>query len=128
MARAVDLPTARAYALDGTARLSARAPSLVLDRLLGRDGLAEGRPEVTATTTLPGGLGHLPSNVLDGDTSTWWTTTFAAPPDQTLRIEAPTHRGSPRSASSSSTTTSTPCRRRCASSPTAPRCSPRRWR
>ncbi|MFP5577220.1 MAG: alpha-(1-_3)-arabinofuranosyltransferase family protein [Acidimicrobiia bacterium] len=90
MARAVDLPTTRSYALDGTARLSARASSTVLDRLLGRDGLADGRPQVTATTTLPGGLGHLPSNVLDGDTSTWWTTTFAAPPGQALRIEAPT--------------------------------------
>ena len=38
IARVVDLPTARAYRLDGTAQLAARAPTPVLDRLLGRDG------------------------------------------------------------------------------------------
>jgi arabinofuranan 3-O-arabinosyltransferase len=89
MARAVDLPATRTYALDGSARLSARAPSTVLDALLGRGGIAAGQPQVTATTTLPGGLGHLPSNVLDGDPTTWWTTTFAAPPGQGVRIESP---------------------------------------
>lgn len=89
MARAVDLPTTRDYALGGTARLSARAPSPVLDALLGRGGLEAGQPRVTATSTLPGGLRHLPSNVLDGDAATWWTTTFAVPPGQTLRIESP---------------------------------------
>lgn len=88
MARAVELPTTRDYALGGTARLSARAPTAVLDRLLGRGGVAAGEPGVTATSTLPGGLRHLPSNVLDRDPTTWWTTTFAAPPGQTLRIES----------------------------------------
>jgi arabinofuranan 3-O-arabinosyltransferase len=89
MARAVDLPTTRSYGLSGTARLSARAPSPVLDALLGRGGTAVGEPQVTATSTLPGGLRHLPSNVLDGDLGTWWTTTFAAPPGQGLRVESP---------------------------------------
>ncbi|HEU5085352.1 MAG TPA: alpha-(1-_3)-arabinofuranosyltransferase family protein [Acidimicrobiales bacterium] len=89
MARAVDLPATRTYALDGEVRLSARADAPVLDALLGRGGPAAGMPTVTASTRLPGGLAHLPSNVLDGDPSTWWTTTFAAPPGQRLRIEAP---------------------------------------
>jgi len=86
MARAVDLPTTRAYRLRGTARLSARAPSTVLDALLGRAG--DGVPVVTATTTLPGGLAHQPANALDGDPSTRWTTTYAPPPDQALRVDA----------------------------------------
>lgn len=86
MARAVDLPTTRRYALRGTARLSARAPAPVLDALLGRAG--EGVPIATGTTTLPGGLAHRASNVLDGDPATVWTTTYAPPPDQALRIDA----------------------------------------
>ncbi|HEX4902821.1 MAG TPA: alpha-(1-_3)-arabinofuranosyltransferase family protein [Acidimicrobiales bacterium] len=86
MARAVQLPTTRRYALGGTARLSARAPSPVLDALLGRAG--DGVPVVTGSTTLPGGLAHRASNVLDGDPGTVWTTTYAPPPDQALRIEA----------------------------------------
>lgn len=89
MARAVELPATRTYALEGEARLSARAAAPVLDAFLGRGGPAAGLPGVTASSTLPGGLAHLPSNVLDGDPSTWWTTTFAAPRGQWLRIEAP---------------------------------------
>jgi hypothetical protein len=72
--------------LRGTARLSARASSTVVDAVLGRAG--QGTPVVTATTTLPGGLAHQPANVLDGDPATMWTTTFAPPPDQALRVDA----------------------------------------
>ena len=87
MARALELPTTRRFALGGTARLSARAPSPVLDALLGRAG--DGVPVATATTTLPGGLAHRASNVLDGDPATTWTSTYVPPPEQALRIEAP---------------------------------------
>ncbi len=89
MLRAVDLPVTRDYALFGTARLSGRAPSTLLDALLGRGGTRAGQPVVTATTRLPGGLAHLPSNVLDGDPGTWWTTAFDAAEGATVRIEAP---------------------------------------
>ena len=89
MARVVSLPTARDYRLTGTARLSARAPGAVLDELLGRSGPL--LPQVEATSRLPGGLAHLPSNVLDDDPDTWWTSEFGAPQDQqiTIRTAAP---------------------------------------
>lgn len=89
MVRALELPTARAYGLRGTARLSSRAPAPVLDALLGRGGLPAGQPSVTASTTLPGGLAHLPSNALDGDPLTRWTGALDAALGSMLRIEAP---------------------------------------
>lgn len=89
MTRALELPTARAYGLRGTARLSSHAQAPVLDALLGRGGLPAGQPAVTASTRLPGGLAHLPSNVLDGDPLTRWTGAFDAALGSTLHIEAP---------------------------------------
>lgn len=89
LARVVDLPTARDYRLTGTARLSAEAAPLVIDRLTGRDS-TDAIPVVTATSTLPGGLAHLPSNVLDSDPSTRWTSAFGAPGTEALTIRLPT--------------------------------------
>ncbi len=86
IARALTLPTAREYGVRGTARLSGRAPTAVLDALLGRTGA--GIPRVTATSTLAGGLVELPSNVLDGDADTTWTAAFGEQRGQTLRIES----------------------------------------
>lgn len=88
MARVVGLPTARDYRLTGTARLSSRAPTTVLDQLLGRPAPGEG-PSATATSTLPGGLSHLPANVLDGDTATRWTSAFGAATGQQLQLALP---------------------------------------
>lgn len=87
--RVVTLPTARPFTLDGTARLSPDAPALVLDRLLGREGLDAGQPAVLANGYLPGGFAHLPSNVADGDDETVWTTPFGIPERSRLQILAP---------------------------------------
>lgn len=89
LARVVDLPTARSYRLTGTVRLSAEADPTVLDLLTGRD--ASNGPAITARSTLPGGLGHLPSNVLDADPATRWTSAFGSPADErlTVRLTSP---------------------------------------
>ena len=87
--RVVDLPTSRDFALQGTVRLSPDAPAELLDHLLGRMGVDAGQPSVVGDSYLPGGFMHLPSNVLDGDTDTWWTTRFGVPEQSVLRITAP---------------------------------------
>lgn len=86
LARIVHLPSARRFALQGTARLSARASDDVLWRLLGAAG-----PSTTASDSLPGDLGSRPWAALDGDPTTrwrpgfgpqqgrWWSTTLEAP-------------------------------------------------
>ena len=89
MTRALELPVTRDFGVRGTARLSARAPSTVLDALLGRGGLDTGTPVVTASATLPGGLADLPSNVLDGDPDTRWTGAFDAAQGSALRVDTP---------------------------------------
>ncbi|MDE0804365.1 MAG: alpha-(1-_3)-arabinofuranosyltransferase family protein, partial [Acidimicrobiales bacterium] len=88
LARVVDLPTARDYRLAGTARLSAEAAPAVLDQITGR-GPSDVGPEVTASSTLPGGLEHLASNVLDSDPSTVWTSAFGAPTAEALTVRLP---------------------------------------
>ncbi len=73
MVRAVPLPVGRQATLRGTARLSALAPSPVIDGLLGL-----GTAPVTATSSdkLAGDLPSRASAVLDGDPATAWTAGF----------------------------------------------------
>src|SRR5690606_5305854 len=87
MARAVELPTQRQYRLTGNARLSARASATVVDALLGRGG--PDAVAVSASSTLPGGLRAAPSNAVDGDRSTWWTSEFRIEDGEHLRIITP---------------------------------------
>ena len=103
MVRAIPLPTEREATLQGTARLSAAAPSPVIDALLGL-GPASGQARMTATSSghLAGDLPSRASAVLDGNPATAWTAAFgpqtarwieialAAPTlDQTLDEKAP---------------------------------------
>ena len=71
-----DLPTARAFAIDGDARLSARAPDTVLDTLLGRPDADAGGVTATSTARLDGDLTALASSAIDGDEATAWQTPF----------------------------------------------------
>lgn len=89
MARILVLPTARAYDVSGTVRLSTEADAGVLDALLGRPGPAGGQPSASASSFLEGGLRHLPSNALDGDRGTWWTPGFRDPRGQSIVIRSP---------------------------------------
>ncbi len=91
LARVVGLPTARSYRLTGTARLAAGAPTSILDDITGR--ATSGRALiVTATSTIDGGLDHLPSHALDDDPSTRWTSAFDRGQDQAITVESPTPR------------------------------------
>lgn len=90
MTRAVDLPAARDYALAGTARLSPRASSAVLDQMLGRLGVRGGQASISASSFLPGSVAALPSMAFDGDPATRWTSAFATPDEEFLRVDTPT--------------------------------------
>ena len=72
LARALTLPTARSYRLEGTVRTSPRADDAVLSSLLDQPG------PLTATSSerLPG-RERRASAALDGDPGTAWTTGFA---------------------------------------------------
>ena len=77
MVRAIPLPTKREATLRGTARLSAAAPSPVIDALLGL-GPGSGQARMTATSSgrLAGDLPSRASAVLDGNPATAWTAAF----------------------------------------------------
>ncbi len=75
--RAFDLPTARGFAVEGEARLSARAPDTVLDALLGRPDAEGGGVTATSTARLDGDLSALASSAIDDDPTTAWQTPFA---------------------------------------------------
>ena len=75
--RAFDLPTGRTFAVDGEARLSARAPDTVLDTLLGRPDAESGGVTATSTARLDGDLSALASSAIDDDPTTAWQTPFA---------------------------------------------------
>ena len=77
MVRAIPLPTKREATLRGTARLSAAAPSPVIDALLGL-GPSSGQARMTATSSgrLAGDLPSRASAVLDGNPTTAWTAAF----------------------------------------------------
>ena len=86
LARLLTIPEARRASLAGTARLSARAPSVVVDALLGVDPGAQ--PTATASSTLPA-LTARPAAVLDGDPSTAWTAAYGDQVGQWLAVRAP---------------------------------------
>ena len=106
MVRAVPLPTEREATLRGTARLSAAAPSPLIDTLLGIGPSSGATVTATSSGRLPGDLPSRASAVLDGDPATAWTADFgpqtgrwieitlAAPTlDQTLDEEDPPSAG-----------------------------------
>jgi arabinofuranan 3-O-arabinosyltransferase len=84
LARQVDLPIARSFAVDGDVRLSSAAPGPLIDALVGRQG-----PVVDASATIPGGRQATPSMALDGDPTTAWQTPFGVPTtDPWIRVRA----------------------------------------
>ena len=77
MVRAIPLPTEREATLQGTARLSAAAPSPVIDALLGlTPGSGQARVTATSSGRLAGDLPSRASAVLDGNPATAWTAAF----------------------------------------------------
>jgi hypothetical protein len=85
MAREWSQPVARSYDADVLVRLDARAPGVVIDRVLGAAG-----PEV-AGDHLVGVPAFRPSAALDGDPATAWVPPFSvAQPAVTVTAPAPT--------------------------------------
>ncbi len=74
--RTFDLPTARSFALTGTARIDATAPDDVLDALLGLPGAADGGVSARASSRLEGDVRSRASAAVDGDPATAWVPAF----------------------------------------------------
>ncbi len=89
MVRALVVPIEREVLVRGTARLSAYAPSSVIDELLGLSARAvSGSAVVRATSSgrLPGDLASRASAVLDGDPLTAWTGVFGSQAGQWIEV------------------------------------------
>ncbi len=71
IARTFTLPTARTFAVSGTAQLSALVPDDVLDRLLGTT--PPGIKAAYSSGRLPGAIGDRTSATLDGNLATVWS-------------------------------------------------------
>ena len=87
--RTFSLPTARTFALRGTARLESTASDAQLDAALGRPGLAQGASIVTSGGRLPGALDARAGAALDGDPATAWQTEFGDQEGNFLAVTAP---------------------------------------
>ncbi|MCK9921706.1 alpha-(1-_3)-arabinofuranosyltransferase family protein [Frankia sp. AgPm24] len=85
--RSFDLPTARTFALTGTARVSAYASDAALDQTLGR---APTLPVITSSGRLPGAIADRASSAFDGDQSTVWSPGIGAQDGAWIQVAAPT--------------------------------------
>ncbi|CUU58930.1 protein of unknown function (DUF3367) [Parafrankia irregularis] len=85
--RTFNLPTARTFALTGTARISAYAPDQLIDATLGRAAAA---PTVSSSGRLPGDLDARASSAFDGNATTAWSPGLGDQVGTWLQIAAPT--------------------------------------
>jgi len=77
MVRAVELPSARSFALSGQVRLSNGAiADNVIDQALGLADATEGGVTATSSRRIPGSLASRASAAIDGDPTTWWSPGF----------------------------------------------------
>ncbi|HEX7165773.1 MAG TPA: alpha-(1-_3)-arabinofuranosyltransferase family protein [Acidimicrobiales bacterium] len=88
MARIVELPAARSFAVAGTARIAATVDDATVDRLLGLPDAAAGGITARSSSRLPGSLTSRASSAVDGDRATSWTPAFLAPGEQWLEVTA----------------------------------------
>ncbi len=86
VARTFTLPTARTFALTGTARVAANANDLVL-------GASTGRPSGGVSTEssgrLPGALADGSASAFDADPATMWSPGFGAQQDAWIQVNSP---------------------------------------
>lgn len=73
MVREVELPTARRFAVTGTARLDATAPDDVIDVLVGLPRAEDGGITATSSRRLSGDVTARASAAIDGDPATHWS-------------------------------------------------------
>lgn len=89
MSRAFTVPTARTFALGGTARLTSDVRSEALDAILGVPGARRGGVTARTIAFMPGCIRCRASQALDGDPTTAWTTPFAGPRNQWVEYTVP---------------------------------------
>jgi len=87
MRREFWLPTARSFALSGTARISALIPDNVIDSLLGGRGVFGGAV-IGSNERLPGDLNARAVYAFDGNPKTFWSPGFGEPAQVGAWIEA----------------------------------------
>ena len=75
--RIIEVPAARSFNVEGTARISAFLTDEAIDELIGLPGAAAGGVTVRSSERLPGSLVHRASAALDGDLATFWSSPFA---------------------------------------------------
>jgi hypothetical protein len=86
LARQFTLPTARTFAIGGTARLSTFVSDDTIDRILGEP---DGGVVARSSRTLPGTVKARASAAVDGDAATAWQTPFSDIKGQSLDITYP---------------------------------------
>jgi hypothetical protein len=81
LVRAIELPSARGFALTGTARLSPRATDALLDQLLG----GSSGPTATSSSRLAPPVARA-SSAVDGDPATAWTAAYGPQEGQWIEV------------------------------------------
>ncbi len=87
--RIFSIPTARDFAVGGTARINAGAPDDVIDSVLGFPGADQGGYTVTTSDRLSGDVTSRGSSAIDGDPRTAWTTPLGDILGQSVRVQTP---------------------------------------
>jgi hypothetical protein len=83
LARTVELPASRSFALGGQVRINGNSPDQVIDALLGQPDARAGGVTATSTARLLGEPQARASSAIDGDPATAWTTPIDAVIGQT---------------------------------------------
>jgi arabinofuranan 3-O-arabinosyltransferase len=89
IARLLQVPTARAFAVSAQARLSAYVPDHVIDQLLGIPDATDDGVTATSSERLPGSLERRAHAAIDGDSTTHWSTPFTRQVGHHLDVELP---------------------------------------
>jgi arabinofuranan 3-O-arabinosyltransferase len=89
MSRTFWLPTARTFALTGTARVSAVAPDNSIDQLLGQPGSGGSGVVATSSSRMTGNVQMRASATIDGNPATFWSPTFGTQVGQWLDYSLP---------------------------------------
>jgi arabinofuranan 3-O-arabinosyltransferase len=87
MKRVIDLPTARSFALGGSAALSDYVPDSEIDSMLGIPDATEGGITADSSRHLQGSLDMRAEAAIDGNPSTFWSGVFNQPTGAWLNFD-----------------------------------------
>jgi arabinofuranan 3-O-arabinosyltransferase len=86
LVREFDVPDARTFGSGGTMRLSTQAPGEVTDQVVGLLDATQGGTTVSASSQLEGTVSQRPSQAIDGDPKTIWSSQFGTQEGQWLDV------------------------------------------